>query len=351
MRTAALARAISALFMLPAAGLAQSETVALPEVSVIAPSPLGGYVDRDKVPGTVQTLIAPDFTRTESPNVTDTLFQRIPGVSVSDPSGNGAAQGLSYRGFAASPVQGTPQGVAVYMSGIRLNEAFGDTVNWDLIPTIVIDSADLWTSNPVFGLNALGGAINLKMKNGFTYRGSEAEVQGGSFGTFTGAAQTGIQFGDDAVYFAVQGLHQGGWRFKSSTDYARLFADLGRRTDRGEFHLIAAGATSSLGVGAATPIQLLDADDRAVFTTPQTTKNQMGLLGLNGNYALTDAWSLQGNLYIRGFSQKHIDGNVADTERCSTSASSEFRDHLCLADDGFAPPTPVTTAFRDHFAL
>ena len=95
MRTAALARTIFALFMLPVSALAQSETVALPEVNVIAPSPLGGYVDRDKVPGTVQTLTGPDFTRTESPNVTDTLFQRIPGVSLSDPSGNAAAQKLS----------------------------------------------------------------------------------------------------------------------------------------------------------------------------------------------------------------------------------------------------------------
>src|ERR1700737_2870376 len=283
MRTAALAGAVFALFMLPALALAQSETLALPEVNVIAPSPLGGYVDRDKVPGTVQTLTAPDFTRTESPNVTDTLDQRIPGISVSDPSGNGAAQELNYRGFAASPVQGTPQGIAVYMSGIRFNEAFGDTVNWDLIPTIAIDSADLWTNNPVFGLNALGGAINVKMKNGFTYPVPGGGVQGGSFGTFTGAAQTGFQFGDGAVYFAAQGLHQGGWRFKSSADYARMFADIGRRTDRGEFHLIAVGATSSLGVAAATPIQLLDLDDRAVFPTPQTTKNQMRLLGVNGN--------------------------------------------------------------------
>src|SRR5439155_1237855 len=163
--------AIFALFMLPASVLAQADaTVALPEVNVIAPSPLGGYVDRDKVPGTVQTLTAPDFTRTESPNVTETLFQRIPGVSISDPNG-------------------------------------------------------------------------------------------------TGAAQTGFQLGDDAVYLAAQGSHQGGWRFQSSADYARMFADIGRRTDRGEFHLIAAGATSSLGVAAATPIQLLDLNDRAVFTT------------------------------------------------------------------------------------
>src|SRR6266404_7206922 len=200
MRTSASALAIFALFMLPASALAQSETVALPEVNVIAPSPLGGYVDRDKVPGTVQTLTSDDFKRTESPIVTETLFQRIPGVTLSDPNGNSAAQSLSYRGFFASPVQGTPQGIAVYMSGIRFNEAFGDTVNWDLIPTDAIDRSDLWTNNPVFGLNALGGAVSLQMKNGFSYQGFEGEMQGGSFGRRSGDVQYGVQHGEYSGY-------------------------------------------------------------------------------------------------------------------------------------------------------
>src|SRR5262249_37821727 len=123
--------------------------VALPPVEVVAPSPLAGVgIDRDKVPGTARSLSADDFARTASPYVTETLFQRIPDVSLSDPNGNSAVQELSYRGFAASPLQGTPQGIAVYMSGIRLNEAFGDTVNWDLIPTNAISRGDVWTNNP-----------------------------------------------------------------------------------------------------------------------------------------------------------------------------------------------------------
>src|SRR5262249_21172264 len=68
---------------------------------------------------------------------------------------------------AASPLQGTPQGLAVYMQGIRVNEAFGDTVNWDLIPKVAIGRSDVWTNNPAFGLNALGGAISFQMKDGF----------------------------------------------------------------------------------------------------------------------------------------------------------------------------------------
>ena len=136
----------------------------LPEIQVIGTSPLQGVgIDRDKVPAMTQTVTADDFSRAYSPNITDTLFQRIPGVTLSDPNGNSVQQEIRYRGFAASPLQGTPQGLAVYMNGIRINEAFGDTVNWDLIPTNAIQRADVYTNNPVFGLNALGGAISLLM--------------------------------------------------------------------------------------------------------------------------------------------------------------------------------------------
>src|SRR5262249_54792777 len=104
-----------------------------------------------------------------SPNVVETFAQRIPGVTTNNVQGNEFATDLRYRGFAASPLQGTPQGLAVYMQGIRVNEAFGDTVNWDLIPKVAIGRADIWTNNPTFGLNALGGTISFQMKDGFTY--------------------------------------------------------------------------------------------------------------------------------------------------------------------------------------
>jgi iron complex outermembrane recepter protein len=237
------------------------------------------------------------------------------------------------------------------MNGIRFNEAFGDTVNWDLIPTVAIDRSDLWTNNPVFGLNALGGAVNLTMKNGFTYQGFEGNVQGGSYGRFTGDAQYGLQIGDTSVYLAAQGLHDGGWRHSSPADLARVYADFGWKGDGGELHLLAAGATGSFGVAAASPVQLLDLDRRAIFTTPQTTDNKMGLVALSGKYALSDDWSLQGILYIRGFSQDHLDGNAANLERCSNSSSRQFLNHLCLQDDAFPRPNPVTTAFHDQFAI
>ena len=326
--------------------------VTLPHVEVIATTPLpGGGIDPDKLPGTVQMLTGDEFERRGSPVVTDTLFQRVPGITLSDPNGNGAQQELGYRGFLASPLQGSPQGLAVYLGGIRLNEAFGDTVNWDLIPTNAIDRADIWTNNPVFGLNALGGAVSLQMKNGFTYQGLEAEAQGGSFGRFAGNAQYGAQDGGRSIYLAAQGMREDGWRRKSPADLARFYGDLGWADGGGELHLIGAAATTFVGVAAATPIELLNRDRRAVFTTPQTTDNAMGLVGLNGKYAVSDAWSLQGNLYFRHFDQSHRDGNVADLERCSNGADPPFRNKLCLQDDAFPRPDPVTAAFHDQFAM
>ena len=198
----------------PARGVARPTAPAPAPLPVVAPDPT--VIDRDKVPANTQTLTAADFTAVNSPSVTDALFQRVPSVSLSDPNGNGIQQEIKYRGFSASPLQGTPQGLAIYMGGIRINEAFGDTINFDLIPTNAIDRADVWSNNPVFGLNALGGAINLSMKNGFTYQGAELELLGGSFGRGSASLQAGGQTKDGASgYVAVQGVHDDGWRQKS----------------------------------------------------------------------------------------------------------------------------------------
>jgi iron complex outermembrane receptor protein len=215
------ALAIAALLS-PGAALAQNATV-LPEIQVISTSPLSGVgIDREKVPALVQTVTSDDIARTYNPNITDTLFQRIPGVSSSDQQGNSFQSDLRYRGFVASPVPGQPQGIAVYMNGIRLNEAFGDTVHFDLFPSNAVDRADIQSNNPVFGLNALGGALNLQMKNGFTFQGFEAEFQGGSYGRLNGNIQFGMRKDDVALYIAAQGLTEKGWRQQSPSQLARV---------------------------------------------------------------------------------------------------------------------------------
>jgi iron complex outermembrane receptor protein len=284
----------------------------------------------------VQTLAAEDFSRVYSPDATRTLEQRVPGVFISDVQGNEFTPDLRYRGFAASPLQGTPQGLAVYMQGVRVNEAFGDTVNWDLIPTIAIGRADVWTNNPAFGLNALGGAISLQMKDGFTYRGTEFDASGGSYGRLGGWLQYGVRNGEWAAYLAAQGVKDDGWRYQSPSRIARFYGDLGWKGTDAEVHLVASTADNFFGVIGPTPIELLNNDYRSIFTWPQTTRNQAQLLALNGRFSITDHWTVQSNLYLRKFDQAHVDGNGAEVEGCSDMVGDPLFNTLCLANNGFS---------------
>jgi iron complex outermembrane receptor protein len=310
-----------------------TSTVLLPQIDVVATTPLGGSEPLAKIPAQVSTVTAPDFARTRSPNVTDALQQQIPGAVSIDTNGNPFAQDLRYRGFIASSVQGTPQGLAVYQNGIRINEAFGDTVNFDLIPAQAIDRADLFTNNPAFGLNALGGALSIQMKNGFTWQGVELQALGGSFGRVSGYFQYGKQIGDYSIYVTGDAARDGGWRYFSPSWIGRLYGDLGYRAADSEVHLIASGARTYLGVVGPTPVDLSAQDPRAVFTSPQTTRNEMGSLALTGKFDIGKTWSIQSNFYVRSFNQKHTDGNDAEFEECDDD--SGFEGQLCVDEDDF----------------
>ncbi|MCX7281782.1 MAG: TonB-dependent receptor [Alphaproteobacteria bacterium] len=310
-------------------------------------------VSTDKIPSQLQSITAAQLNAQHGTTVLDALGTQAAGVSLSDTQGNAMFQDLHFHGFEASPLQGTPQGIAVYQNGVRLNEAFGDTVNWDAIPQAAIDRLDVWSANPVFGLNALGGAVNMVMKNGFTWQGVEAVAQGGSYGHGMSSAQWGIADGDFSFYGAAEGVTDAGWRFHSQSNLARLYADAGWRIGQTELHLVASGAATSLGVIGPTPFGLIQRNTKSVFTFPQTTRNTIGSLALNARSRLDENWQLEGAVYMRSLTQRHVDGNDGDFERCSNASS--FINQLCLQDDAFTRPVPFTGAaalnFRNQFAL
>ena len=329
-------------------GLAQNASpgtaIELPEIEVVAASPLpGGGEDRDKIPAQVETVPAQDFARTNSPSVLDTLQQQVPAAVSIDINGNAFSQDLFYRGFQASSRQGTPQGLAVYENGIRVNEVFGDTVNWDLIPPQAIYSAEVFTNNPVFGLNALGGAVSLQMKNGFLWQGFETQIMGGSFGRVSGIFQYGRQEGDFGLYVTGDAARDGGWRRFSPSNLYRLYGDLGYRAQGNELHFTASGARTELGVIGPTPVELLDQlGDSAVFTNPQTSVNTVGTIAANGKFDINPQWSIATNFYIRTFEQHHIDGNDSDIRQCSANGippGPQFSGDLCLDNSNFPEVT------------
>ena len=302
----------------------------------------------DKVPGLLQSFGS--VTAQHGATVLDALGTQAAGMSLGDTQGNAMAQDLRFHGFEASPLQGTPQGIAVYQNGVRLNEAFGDTVNWDAIAQVAVARMDVWSSNPVFGLNALGGSVNMIMKNGFTFDGAEASLQGGSYGHGMGSAQWGLEDGNFSFYGAAEGVTDEGWRFHSQSNLARLYADAGWRFGSSEIHLVASGAATSLGVVGPTPFDLAQRNAKAIYTFPQTTRNTTGSLALGSKTRLGESWQIEASLYVRVLKQRHVDGNDADFESCSNRSS--FGGKLCLQDDAFGTPLGgKTTAFRDQFAL
>jgi hypothetical protein len=194
-------------------------------------------------------------------------------------------------------VAGTPQGLAVYQNGVRVNEAFSDMVNWDLIPTAAIRSVTVVTNNPAFGLNALGGAVNVQMKNGFNYKGIEVDTMGGSFGRVQSSAQWGKQYDNFAVYGALEGLHDGGFRNFSASNVRRFYGDVGYMNDASEFHVNLGAADNNFGATATVPVELLQQYWGATYTTPQATANRVGYVNLTGTVEATPAWTIEGSAW------------------------------------------------------
>ena len=166
----------------PAAAAAPTPAATPTAAAESAPKAVPGAVELDKIPSNVVTVGASAFDGTKAPDLLQSLDRALPGVSLSSQTGNDFLLDLNYRGYTASPVIGTPQGLAIYQNGVRINEVFGDVVNWDFIPQSAINQLTLVPSNPVYGLNATGGALAFEMKNGYTYHAIEGELSGGSYG-------------------------------------------------------------------------------------------------------------------------------------------------------------------------
>jgi iron complex outermembrane recepter protein len=178
-------------------------------------------------------------------------------------------------------------------------------------------TVSICSNNPVFGLNALGGAVSLQMKSGFLWQGLATQIMGGSYGRVSGQFEYGKQIDDYSLYVTADATHDGGWRFFSPSSIFRLYGDLGYRTPGNELHFIASGASSNVGIVGATPILLLDQDFRSVFTSPQFSLNQGGSLAFTGKFDINSDWTVQSNFYLRSFQQRHVDANDASIQDCS----------------------------------
>jgi iron complex outermembrane receptor protein len=304
------------------------------EVVVVGNAPLPGLgVDADKLPGEVQTLSAPELLRDRRVDaLPNALATQLSSLSLENEQGSPFQPDFVYRGFQASPVSGVAQGVAVYQDGVRLNEAFGDTVNWDLVPEFAIQQVTVQSDNPVFGLNDIGGMVGLQMKSGLSYGGFGARLSGGSYGDVAGQAEYGARSGPFAIYLGAAMQHEDGFRYASPATLRKAYGDLAYQDDRLELHLSLSGALNDIHATGPTPVELLARDPRAVFTTPQSMRNGMALAQLHGVYKASSVLALSFNTYYRRFDQRLVDGNTTDVAACNNNPAQ-----LCLEGDGLFP--------------
>jgi outer membrane receptor protein involved in Fe transport len=282
-------------------------------VAVIATTPLPGLNQTpDEIAAPVHAATAADLSASGAIDLADFANRRLPGVFLNEIQGNPLQPDLNYRGYTASPLLGTPQGVSLYLDGVRLNQPFGDVVSWDLIPRMAIAEMSLIPgSNPLFGLNTLGGALSMRTKDGRTHPGSALTLSGGSFGRKVAEFEHGASLSNGFHWFTGGNLFfEDGWRDSSPSNVRQLFTKVGYQRDRTAIGLTMAYANNALVGNGLQDIRLLERDFRSINTKPDFTGNRSPFLNLTVQRALSSRLTLSSNAYFRHIRTRTVNGDI-----------------------------------------
>jgi len=306
------------------------DIIELDNVEIIGITPLqASGIEKNKLPSQVQIANSEELDAAQSLSLADYMNWHLGSVHINEAQNNIFQPDVYYRGFVASPLLGLPQGLSVYVNGVRFNEPFGDTVNWDLIPEGAIDNMALYPgSNPVYGLNSLGGAISLQTKTGFSAPQHQLEIYGGSWDRHSEELTSGWNNGTVGYFLALRNFGELGWRDHSRTTVKQMFGTLSWQNDVASLDFTLAGNDNHLKGNGASPIQLLQQQPKAVFTYPDSTRTRMLFAELAGNYDITDTITVSANTYFRRNKIKSFNGDDSDFEAC------EDNQFMCAEDDG-----------------
>jgi len=300
-----------------AADTVKTNKIKADNVDVVSTTPLPGIgLSINKVPANIQLVNGDEFRKQQSVTIADYMNNNLQGVSVVDTQNNPFQPDVTFRGFTASPLLGTPQGMSVYVDGVRVNESFGDAVNWDLIPMNAIANMSLIPgTNPLFGLNTLGGAISVQTKSGRTHQGGAAELSAGSWGRKTGSAEIGGVSKDGSVdyFFSANMFSEDGWRQASPTDVRQIFGKVGWQNETTKIDLSYTNANNDMiGNGLVQREFMQTLGRNTIHTRPDQTKNTLSFLNLSGSHWLNNDVMFSGNAYYRDSKRKTLNGDVND---------------------------------------
>ncbi len=302
------------LVCVPAHAWATDE-VTIPVVTVVGTLPIPSLSQPlGEIPSAVQTANDKDLANSQALDLSSFMSQRLGGVHVNEVQGNPYQMDVSYRGFTASPLLGTPQGLSVYMDGVRMNQPFGDVVSWDLMPRAAIANMTLMPgSNPLFGLNTLGGALAVQTKSGLTHAGTSVQTTVGS-NQRRSLEMTHGGRNDQGLHWFVTGhvFNEAGWRDASPSRVQQAFGKLGWKDGPTDVALTVSHAQNALTGNGMQDERMLANDYRSVYTRPDETRHHATLLNLTGKHVWDDTTLFAGNAYYRSIRARTLNGDVND---------------------------------------
>jgi iron complex outermembrane recepter protein len=307
----------------------------LPQITIISTTPIGNTgIALDKYPGNATIINNKDLAK-DALSFPDLLDERMGSVNVNDTQGNRYQVDLNYRGFTASPVLGTAQGLSVFLDGVRINEPFGDAVSWDLIPQSAIANVTVIPgSNSVFGLNTLGGALALNTKSGFAFPGAEAKLSAGSFQRRTLDVEQGGHSDNEDYYIAASIADDDGWAAFNPSKLRQLFGKVGVQNHVLDVDLSLMYADDTMYGNQSVPASMLS-NARAGYSHPDFVQTRSYMLNLKGSYELDEFRSASASSYYRRIERDILNSNIDETipESAANSAA-------CSADP-VAPDCPA----------
>ena len=299
-----------------ATGVIAGETVKVDSIEIYSPTALPsiGLPVKD-VPYAVQTATGEEIREQPGVSIADYMVNNLEGVTVNEVGGNPYQLEINYRGYNATPLVGNPQGLSIYVDGVRQNMPFSNNVLWDTIPDFAIDNMQLvGGSNPVYGLNTLGGSLSMQTKSGRTFNKSAIEGSTGSWNRNTGLVETG-GVSDDQLYDYYVGysyFKEDGWRKPSPSEVQQWFSKIGYEDDTTRYDLSYTGSHNSLVGNGMVPKYLMGDDLEGVHTLIDKTRTQYNQLQLNGTEFLSETLMASGNVYWRNIDQSTYNGDLND---------------------------------------
>ncbi len=317
---------------------AEEVDVEIGPVEVYSTTPLKGIgLPLNKVPANVQIAPPKRIKEQTGVSIADYMNSNMQGVTVTELGGNPWQPEINFRGYSSSPLLGNSQGLSTYIDGVRVNEPFGDLTLWDKIPSFAIGNMQVIPgSNPLYGLNTLGGAIAVQTKSGRDNQGAAIEYEAGSWGRERALIEYGGVSKDGSVdyMFGYQHTTEDGWRDYSPSHVNQLFGKTGWQNETTKLDLTYIGTDNNLIGNGLTPEFLLRGDRDQINTRPDFTNNYSHFLALNGSHFFNDDTMFSGNVYYKKSNRSTLNGDGYEAGLDAGEGLEGYPGVTCNAGDG-----------------